>query len=379
MGKERQVILVSPDPHMAQAIGGACAQPAIVDRTCRTLLELHRLVPHAEAAIVLVDTAGATERTLVELEPIIKRLSRSYFVLLTEDFEMGTVLRAMRLGVRHCVSKDVIHRDLAPALHDLMSMSDPARSSRGELVTVLSAGGGCGATTLAVNLGAEMQIQQGLATAIVDLDCAYAGVASQLGLEARYGIQDVLSDRSRIDHHLVASTVVRHPCGLEILASPATMSPGWKSVRFADLDAATEVIADSYDRVVIDAPRVPMETAAMLVTHSAVSILALQLTVCHLKSARLMIAELRERGAPLERMVAVVCRYRKRGEMIALRDAEQTLRPVPVRTFGNDFATVSAAQNYGKPLAEHAPRARLRRDLQSLAHHLLTTINASAA
>ena len=67
--------------------------------------------------------------------------------------------------------------------------------ARGSAVTILSAGGGCGATTLAVNLAAELGAIDPSSDPplVVDLDYHYGAVSTYLAVQGDYGVLDLLN------------------------------------------------------------------------------------------------------------------------------------------------------------------------------------------
>ena len=104
----------------------------------------------------------------------------------------------------------VLDRLTAPDIH--------AAGPSGEVMTVISASGGCGATTIAVNLADEIAQKQKQPTLIWDLDTAYGAVASYLGLTPRYGADHVLHYGGDIDAQLIKSTASVHNDRLHVLA-----------------------------------------------------------------------------------------------------------------------------------------------------------------
>src|SRR6185312_6715325 len=89
--------------------------------------------------------------------PLARWFPDTRFIVLSTAMGNELLLDAMKAGARHFLLKAAIVAELHDVLKRLSS--DSAPSSTGAAVTILSAGGGCGATTVAVNLAAELQLR----------------------------------------------------------------------------------------------------------------------------------------------------------------------------------------------------------------------------
>ena len=71
--------------------------------------------------------------------------------------------------------------------------------------------------------------------------------------------------------------------------------------------------------------------------------------------------------------MAIINRYRKRGNMVDLEDAEKALGGISLFRLSNDYTSVIRALNYGTPLADTAPKSAIRRDVIQLASQLFNS------
>jgi Flp pilus assembly CpaE family ATPase len=93
----------------------------------------------------------------------------------------------------------------------------------------------------------------------------------------------------------------------------------------------------------------------------------LEYNVEDLRVARVLTKGLLDRGITPDRILALVNRYERRGAMIGWSEVVEVLSRVRVERLPNDDRPAAKAINYGKPLAQVAPRSRLRREIQRLA------------
>lgn len=378
------VLLVTDEPGTIEAIAAALGQNGQFgrDHTCRDLSELALQLERTPVQAVLVDIDRHPTQMLAELDSITNRFDATRFIVLASDRRNEWLIEAMQAGARHFLLKDDISKSLDGVLQRLLRSESANLRTTGSAVTVLSAGGGCGATTLAVNLANELHLTTDKDSLIMDLDCCYGAVTHYLETEVRYGLADVLAYRERIDGDLVKSSASRFSKGLEVLASPAITDPtrnlGIALVLFDYLAPAIKAALGVYRSVVIDAPRVPPEIALNLAEKSFSTWVVMQLTVKDLRVARATLETLADQGIARDRLVAVINRYGSRRSMISLAEATAALEGFEVRCVANDYKSALRSVNYGRPLAEAAGRSRLRRDIKKLADELVSAQSSGA-
>ena len=369
MSGQVAVLLMSRDASLADRVqqalssnGHRLATPPLHD-----LRDLARRDVHQDAVIVLIDADEPGASVLHELDRmgIGDQLPRARFIALAEQVRQELLLEAMQAGVRHVICKDEMDAELEKAIDRLTPVLRTSER-HGQVVTVLSASGGCGATTVAVNTARELSGDDQPAL-LIDLDTAYGALGAYLGVESQFGIADVLGRDGQLDGQLIQSSAVWPNPELHLLASPATTHPyDAQPVRYDRLVEMLDSCREVYGATVVDAPRVPIDVASDLVTASDHTFLVLQLTVKDLHSARRLITAIERRGTRCDRVRALISRHGRRHQMIGTNEATRVLGKIPLVYVRNDYRSAIRGLNYGKPLAEVAPRSSLRSDLQKL-------------
>ena len=135
---------------------------------------------------------------------------------------------------------------------------------------------------------------------------------------------------------------------------------------------AVEALSESGITTVIDAPRLGSALESIIAKSSRVTLLVFQLCVKDVRTAKAMRGALLESGVEAERILSVANRFRKRHSIVNLDDAAAVLGNRMER-LQNDYTAASAAQNFGQPLADAAPRSVLRRDIVRLAEMIRKT------
>lgn len=342
----------------------------------RSLDDLLVAMDRSHAPAVVVDIDPKPSQMLSELDPIIMRHSGTRFIVLASQQRDDLMLQAMQAGARHFLLKDNITNDLLGVLQRLVPNTGTRNGTQGSIIAVLSCGGGCGATTLAVNLAAELHLAASESTLLIDMDACYGGAAGYVGVTASYGLADVLTDGDRIDSHLIQTTAVTYGDYFQMLVSPATVnidSPA--TLPLEHLGRMLQMCRKSYMYTVVDAPRVSMEVAARLARASAMTYLMLELNVEDIRVARATYSALASRGIPPERILPLASRFRGRREMISLAEAQRAIGSTQLGHLSNDYQSVLSSINYGKPLAANSPRSVLRQDIQNLAQGIRASIS----
>jgi len=355
------------------------------NNVCRDMPELARRLKDAESPAVLVDIDAEPKHVLSQMEPLARRFTGTKFIVLSGLMRQDLLLEAMHAGARHFLLKEAVGTDLNNVLHRLCRQDDSRDG--GKIVTILSAGGGCGATTVAVNLAAELQALENEGDGskpalVVDLDSNYGASATYLGADSEYGMFDLMNRSSSIDGHLIQSTSVSVSEQLHVMVSVPRNKRGEAiPVDPNRLGQVVECCRRAYPWTVIDAPRLPFPVIAELMHHSCATLLLLQMTVKDIHVARQTLAGLSALGVSPDSVALFANRYCRRSSLISLPEAEKVLGLEKDRlgTLSNDFAAAIEAVNFGKPLLKSAPRSPFRRDLQKLAAKIAAVAVSSDA
>ena len=179
-------------------------------------------------------------------------------ILACRDVDVTTLTRALQSGVREVVpagdhgalaaacrrSYEVSRRMLAPPAED--------ESAPGQIVTVFAAKGGCGKTTLAVNLGVALA-RHAVRVCVLDLDLAFGDVAISVQLDPVRTMVDALPMAGHLDITGAASLLTRYQPGLDMLLAPVTPGDAEK-IPPRLVGELLAVLRTMFDFIVVDFP-----------------------------------------------------------------------------------------------------------------------------
>jgi pilus assembly protein CpaE len=274
-------------------------------------------------------------------------------VLMRQRLDVALLGQASRAGVREVVDAEDLNA-LAEACRRSRELSERlgaggTERAEGRVVTVFSAKGGCGKTTLSTNIAAHLA-GAGTRTLLVDLDLAFGDVAIALGLDPQCTMADVVPMAGHVDGPGLASVVTHHECGLDVLCAPP--HPGDADrVQAALVGELLRAARREYAVVVVDTPPYFNEHVIAAFDTTDVSLVMATLDIPSVKNLRLALDTLDLLGHPRELRRVVINRAdAKTG--LSISDVVGAIHH-PVDAQVPDSTDVTQATNRGVPLVRH--------------------------
>lgn len=234
-------------------------------------------------------------------------------LLLRHRVDVTTLSHALRSGVREVITlgdqtalTDAVRRSLQLTAQLAGHAANGSSGPDGRVITVFSAKGGVGKTTIATNLASYLA-STGARTLIVDLDLMFGDVAISLQLAPEHSIGDLMAMSGHLDAEGLTSVVTRHDSGLDVLAAPS--DPGVADrVPAALADELIRVARGSYDYIVVDTPPSLTEHVLTVCDHSDITLLIATLDIPAIKNLRVAMSALDTLGTSQEGRVVVLNR-----------------------------------------------------------------------
>ncbi len=288
--------------------------------------------------------------------------------------DVATYRRLIDLGVADYLVKPVAAIQLADAFERLaaaedqapaVAQIDPAR--RGAVVGVVSARGGAGASTVAVNLAWALSVEAPGKCALVDLDLRFGTAAMMLDLEPGRGFKEALDNPGRIDSLFMERAMVRASDNLSLLAGEEDVAIE-PAIADGALDVLFDLLSGAFDQVVVDLPR--WRLAEHLARLDRL-LLVTEPTLAGLRDA-LRLKEAVDARTQSELPVEIILNKggaAKNGEL-AVADAIKAGLPKPAYVLPDETKAQAQAMALGKPMVHLAPRAKAARVFAAMARDL---------
>ncbi|QEY64026.1 AAA family ATPase [Metapseudomonas lalkuanensis] len=283
---------------------------------------------------------------------------------------------AMQAGARDFLPEPVTEEDLRAALSRLVQESSAGAAGGGQVVAVINAKGGSGATLLACNLAHQLS-SRGAGTLLLDLDLQFGSAAHYLDIHPGHSHLDVLQQVEELDGMALRGFSSHFSPTLHVLGGRSDELCLTQDVRLEQLETLLRLSRSTYDWVVVDLPRQIDHLTGVTLEQADRVVIVVQQSLSHLKDATRLVRILRDDlGVQGNRLQVVVNRYNK-ASPVTLKDIAEALRCSDVQKLPNDYAVVSESQNTGVPLAQHSPRAPVTLALRALTEDLVGAESAS--
>lgn len=366
-------ILLEADSWLADSLSSAISPDTVVVSDIVALRRMLADDPRHELVVIGpdVEMSAVTEFTAATR---VQRPSLGV-VLVRRRLDTGTLKDAIRTGVREVVAVDDLS-GLTQACDSSVELTrqvtgdvaaEAAPMALGQLVTVFSAKGGCGKTTVATNLAATFA-KMDQRVCLVDLDLAFGDVAIALQLFPQHGIADLAGASRRIDRTSMASVVTNHSRNLDAVLAP--VQPGVaETITSALVTELLQVLKHMYDVVVVDTP--PAFTDQVLAAFDASDhmVLLTTLDIPALKNLKLALETLDLLSYSRDRYHVVLNRADSKVGL-AVEDVHKTLG-LPIAAQVPSSRAVPSAINRGTPIVHDAPNHPVSCAIRRLAETLL--------
>ena len=306
-----------------------------------------RQVQESRAEVVIVDISAKDPKRAITAIELIRATTLQIAIFANGEMtEPASIVASMRAGAGEYLDNNGGSEALLEALTRFSSTRTRARGTAGKarIFTFLSAKGGAGSTTAAVNTALALQQAHG---DVVLVDFAPIGHASlHLNLRPQFGVLDALQNLHRLDVSLLDGLMTTTKEGLHLLAGP--QQPYQTEPTPAELARLFDLLVNHYRFVIVDASSRLDPTTRLLSDLSNAVLVVTQTDLVSLWSASRIHAFLEE-GTGRNRMRMILNRYKKipgfSDEDIEKATSCKVLWKVP-----NAYNVVSPAIDHGAPV-----------------------------
>jgi pilus assembly protein CpaE len=306
-----------------------------------------RQIQDLRTEVIVVDISDDSPQSAIRAIELLQANTLQLAIFANGSMRQPTmIVAAMRAGAGEYLDDNAGTEPLLEALTRFSSSRTRTRSGSGKarVFTFLSAKGGAGATTAAVNTAIALQQSQG---DVVLVDFAPVGHAQlHLNLRPSFGVPDALENLHRLDTSLLEGLMTTSKDGLHLLAGPQQPYPSAPTP--AELARLFDLLVNHYRYVVVDGSSRLDATTRLLSDLSNAVLLVAQTDVVSLWSASRIYAFLEE-GAGRNRLRIVLNRYKKIPGFTD-EDVEHSTRCKVLWKIPNAYQAISPAIDHGAPV-----------------------------
>jgi pilus assembly protein CpaE len=306
-----------------------------------------RQIQDLRAEVVIVDVPARDSQRAIHAIELIRATTLQIAIFANGEMTNAVaIVSAMRAGAGEFLDNAAGSEALAEALARFSATRTRARGGAGKarIFTFLSAKGGAGATTAAVNTALALQQAHG---SVVLVDFAPMGHAAlHLNLRPQFGVLDALQNLHRLDVSLLDGLMTTAKDGLHLLAGP--QQPYQTAPTPGELARLFDLLVNHYRFVIIDASSRLDSTTHLLSDLSNGVFIVAQTDVVSLWSAGRLYNFLEE-GTGRDRLRIILNRYKKipgfTDDDVVQATNCKVLWKVP-----NAYQAVSPAIDHGSPV-----------------------------
>ena len=272
------------------------------------------------------------------------------------------LLEAFRLGVKEFLPQPLTRQDLEAALmrfEERFKGREPIGDSEaGTVVSIIGAGGGVGASTVATNLAISVrQARQRESVVLADMNVYGGELGLFLDAQADRGVKHLSEDVSRLDETIVGSALVRHESGVDFLASGYQ---GFEETKAApgSVMRVINLLRSMHRHVVLDCGHVLDSSVKEALECSDHVFVVTALSLPTIRRTTRLLDALRNEHLAEGKVRVIVNRYAE-DQRELLSEAKSLLNVEFAGLIPNDYHTASEALHHGKPLTMMAAKTSL--------------------
>ena len=273
--------------------------------------------------------------------------------------EPQLLLEAFRVGVKEFLPQPLTSQEVELALvrfeERFACKTSGMETEAGKVVAVFGVKGGIGTSTVATNLAISVQQAQRQApVALVDLDVHGGDLGLFLDLSVSTGLTHLTKDISRLDETILRSTLVRHPSGLQFLASGCDAYDDF-AFESGSMMRVTSLLRSIHRHVFIDCGHVLNPSVREVLDSADQVILVTTLSLPVIRRTKRLLGVMLGAHYPVGKIGVVVNRY-ENDQKDLVAETETLLGLQMAGLIPNDYESASEAINQGKPFTVMAAR-----------------------
>jgi pilus assembly protein CpaE len=321
------------------------------------------------------------------IDTLRKKNNITQVIILSDDKDYNTMLRAIRKGASDFISHDVTFEELSIAVKRAMDLafaekvkSDPAAfgddstpepsegegdEGLGKIVTVYSPKGGTGVTSIAINLAIAL-LDKESTVAVVDSSMQFGDVPIFLNEIARYSIIDLIPRIGDLDNKIVEDVLQFHKTsGLHLLTAPPRPELAEK-VNGNHLSQILEHMRQMFSYVVVNTSSYISDHCLAALDAGDVIVVVTTQEIVSIRAARAFLELWDGLNMSKGRLLLTLNRYDK-GNNITPERVSEILKHKVAETIPMDEERALRAANYGIPFMTAEKNALISQSVISLA------------
>jgi pilus assembly protein CpaE len=303
-------------------------------------------------------------------------------VVALRDADVTTTRRLVRAGAADVLTAPVSEPALALCLERLLTgkaSNTAPRRSTGEVVAVLKAGGGVGATALCVQMAALLAARGAGQVCLADLDLQFGAAGVYLDLPDAVTIADCLGSGSGLEDTPFASVLATHRTSVRLLAAPREIV-ALETLGPAQIDALLGGLRRDFALTIVDLPTAWTAWTNQVLQQADRIVLVTHLSVPHIQLVKRQLRVLASQRLD-DRPLTLVCNSLSSDQtaFVPIKTAERALGRAFDLIIPEDRKVMTSALNQGVEVSAVRRGTKLEKAIAQLADKVAVSASARGA
>lgn len=341
--------------------------------------------------IVLMDINMPEMDGIAASEAISAQAPHIQVVMMSVQGEADYLRRSMLAGAREFLIKPFSGEELVNSIHRVHQFAANRRASApppvmietavaapppqkgAKVITIFGAKGGCGASTVAVNLAMALREETKARVALIDANFEFGDIGVLLNLPATRTIADLVGEKSDLDEEVLDGTLCGHSSTVRILLAP----PRPELAELIKTEHLKKIIAfmdKSFDYIIVDLWKSFQETTVFFMDIANIIVIVSTTDIPAIKNAKLFFELTDQLAYPSSKTVLVLNKEDGRSG-INPRDIEASIKHTIAATIPKDERTTSQAINRGLPFVLSQKNLAVSQAMIQLAKNVLKELD----
>ncbi len=277
---------------------------------------------------------------IVEVTPSVPVVS------LIPDSNPNLILQALRIGAKDFLTQPFNNEQFRTVMEKLAQLSPELVTQQGRVISIIPAKGACGASTIALNLAAQLKKGGAKQTLLADLDPVTGTLAFQMKMRPNFSFLEILNQGASIDADIWRG-VIQSYSGFDVLLSPE--SPVEGAQEMGNTRTILDFARRLYDYVVADLGSAYGEWTLSAARASDDIFLVTTNELPALQSAQRVMNYYEQHAIPRQRIHLIINRF-NRDVGLTKEMIETALQSDIYQLINSDYECVQRALLDGKPI-----------------------------
>lgn len=346
--------------------------------------------------IVLMDINMPGVDGITASERISQQVPFCQIIMMSVQGEADYLRRSMLAGAREFLIKPFSSDELVSSIRRVYQLGASRRQAmptlaqapagptamattpqeRGKVVTIFSAKGGVGCSTIAVNTAIALQQNAASKVVLVDTSLQFGDVGVLLNLYASRTLADLSAHIEELDNELIDDILIAHSSGVKTLLAPPRPEMA-DTVTAALVTDVLERLRHMFDIIIVDTSSVLDDLVLSVLDVSDKIIVVTTPEIPAIKNAKLFFEVTEALEYDRDRTMFILNKVDKRINIRA-EDIEANIKYKIEAQLPLDERSVTTAVNQGVPYVLGDKNSLLTQATVALANHLVQSFNPAA-